>query len=216
MPLKSYPNPRSLRPFREKNKRWVPLPFLLGLPYFCHVKSQAVFLSPGFWGHTISSHTHGKLWGKRRLKAGGEGDNRGWDSWIASPTWWTWVWASSGGWWWTGKPGMLQSMGSQRVRHDWATELNLKLVSFYQMIVIWNPYVCWSSHCFPWFHSESVFVCASVVSYSTFLPGCPLPLPALISLGTSAWWPISLFLPLWAGGPGSDPVHRNKVVLHTN
>ena len=48
-----------------------------------------------------------------------------WDGWMASPTWWTWVWASSRRWWWTGKPGMLQSMGSQRVRHDWATELNV-------------------------------------------------------------------------------------------
>ena len=54
----------------------------------------------------------------------GEGDYRGWDGWMASPTQWTWVWASSGSWWWTGKPGMLQSMGSQRVRHNWATELN--------------------------------------------------------------------------------------------
>jgi len=43
---------------------------------------------------------------------------------MASPTRWTWVWASSGSWWWTGKPGMLQSMRSQRVRHNWATELN--------------------------------------------------------------------------------------------
>ena len=59
-----------------------------------------------------------------RLKAGGEGDNRGWDGWMTSPTRWTWVWASSGSWWWTGKPGMLQSMKSQRVGHDWATELN--------------------------------------------------------------------------------------------
>ena len=54
----------------------------------------------------------------------GEGDNRGWDGWMASPTWGTWVWASSGCWWWTGRPGVLQSMGSQRVRQDWATELN--------------------------------------------------------------------------------------------
>ena len=56
-----------------------------------------------------------------RLKAGGEGDNRGWDGWVAPPTRWTWVWVSSGSWWWTGKPGMLQSMGSQRVRRlsDW-------------------------------------------------------------------------------------------------
>ena len=63
-------------------------------------------------------------WGWERLKAGGEGDDRGWDSWMASLTWCTWVWASSRNWWRTGKPGVLQSMGSQRVRHDWATELN--------------------------------------------------------------------------------------------
>ena len=50
-------------------------------------------------------------------------DNRGWDGWMTSLTQWTWVWASSGSWWWTGKPGVLQSMGPQRVRHDWATEL---------------------------------------------------------------------------------------------
>ena len=49
-----------------------------------------------------------------------------WDGWMASPTWWTWVSASSRGWWWTGKPGVLQSMGSQRAGHDWATELNWK------------------------------------------------------------------------------------------
>ena len=59
-----------------------------------------------------------------RLKARGEGDDRGWGGWIASPTRWTWVWASSGSWWWTGKPGVLQSMGWQKVRHDWAAELN--------------------------------------------------------------------------------------------
>ena len=58
-----------------------------------------------------------------RLKAG-EGANRGWDGWMASPTWWTWIWVISGSWWWTGKPGVLQSMGSQRVRHDCVPELN--------------------------------------------------------------------------------------------
>ena len=57
-----------------------------------------------------------------KIEAGGEGDNRGWDGWMASPTQWTWVWVSSGRWWWTGKPGVLQSMGSQRVGHNWATE----------------------------------------------------------------------------------------------
>ena len=59
-----------------------------------------------------------------RLKAGGEGDDRGWDGWMASPTQWMWIWASSRSWWWTGKPDVLQSMGLQRVRHDWVTELN--------------------------------------------------------------------------------------------
>ena len=59
-----------------------------------------------------------------RLRAGGEGDDRGWDGWMALPTQWTWVLVGSRSWWWPGKPGMLQSMGSQRVRHDWATELN--------------------------------------------------------------------------------------------
>ena len=68
--------------------------------------------------------THWKRpWCWERFKAGGEGDNRGWDSWIASPTRWTWVWASSGSWWWTGKPSLLQSMGSQKAGHNWATEL---------------------------------------------------------------------------------------------
>ena len=52
------------------------------------------------------------------LKAGGKGDDRRWDGWMASPTQWAWVWASSGSWWWTGKPGVLQSMWWQRVRHD--------------------------------------------------------------------------------------------------
>ena len=65
-------------------------------------------------------------WCWQRLKAGGEGDDRGWDGWMASPTWQTWVWVNSGSWWWTGRPGVLRYMGSQRVRHDWATELNWK------------------------------------------------------------------------------------------
>ena len=52
------------------------------------------------------------------------GTDRGWDGWMASPTRWTWVWVNSGSWWWTERPGMLWFMGSQRVRHNWATELN--------------------------------------------------------------------------------------------
>ena len=63
-------------------------------------------------------------WCWERLRAGGEGDERGWDGCMASPTQWTWVWVDPRSWWWTGKAGVLQSMGSQRVRHNWATELN--------------------------------------------------------------------------------------------
>ena len=78
-----------------------------------------------YFGHLMRRVTHWKTpWCWEGLGAGGEGDNRGWDGWMASLTQWTWVWVNSGSWWWTGRPGVLQSMGSQRVRHDWATELN--------------------------------------------------------------------------------------------
>ena len=73
------------------------------------------------------------------LGAGGEGDNRGWDGWMASPTRWTWVWVNSGSLWYTGRSGMLRFTGSQRVGHDWATKLNwteLQPVSYY------NSYMC--------------------------------------------------------------------------
>ena len=85
--------------------------------------------------------THWKRpWCCERLRAGGEGDDRGWDGWMALLTQWTWVWVNSGNWWWTGRPGVLQSMGSQRVRHDWATELNLTWVwvlVHHHSLVLW-------------------------------------------------------------------------------
>ena len=62
-------------------------------------------------------------WCWERLKAGREGDDRGWDGWMASLSQWTWVWVNSGSWWWTQRPGVPQPMGSQRVRHNWTTEL---------------------------------------------------------------------------------------------
>ena len=79
------------------------------------------------------------------LGAGGEGDDRGWDGWMASPTWWTWVWVNSRSLWWTGRPGVLRFMGLQRVGHDWATDLiwfycnalNLRCMSFMTFII--NP-----------------------------------------------------------------------------
>ena len=62
-------------------------------------------------------------WCWEGLGAGEEGDDRGWDGWMALPTQWTWVWVNPRSWWWTGRPGVLRFIGSQRVRHDWATEL---------------------------------------------------------------------------------------------
>ena len=76
--------------------------------------------------------THWKrLWCWEGLGAGGEGDDRGWDGWMASPTQWTWVWVNSRSWWWTGRPGVLWFMGSWRVGHDWATELNWNIFYIY-------------------------------------------------------------------------------------
>ena len=64
-----------------------------------------------------------RSWCWERLRAGGEGDSRVWYCWMASPNQWIWVWVDSGSWWWAGRPGVLWFMGSQRVRHDWGTEL---------------------------------------------------------------------------------------------
>ena len=71
----------------------------------------------------VDSLTASRCW--EGLGAGGEGDDRGWDGWMASPTRWTWVWVNSRSWWWTGRPGVLQFTGSQRVGRNWVTELNM-------------------------------------------------------------------------------------------
>ena len=84
-------------------------------------RTDAEAETPILWPPVAKNWLTGKNW--ERLKAG-KGDNRGWDGWMASLTWWTWVWASFGSWWWTGRPGVLQSMGLQRVGHDWVAELN--------------------------------------------------------------------------------------------
>ena len=106
-------------------------------------------------------------WRWEGLGAGGEGDDRGWDGWIASPTRRTWVWVNSGSWWWTGKSGVLRFTGSQKVGHDWKTELNWTrlvitflprskhlLISRLQSTsaVILEPHknkICLCFHCFP-------------------------------------------------------------------
>ena len=82
-----------------------------------------------------------------KIEGGRRGDDRGWDGWMASLTQWAWVWVSSGSWWWTGKLGMLQSMGSQRVGHYWATELNWMYVKcFEESPAQSNCYISVSNH----------------------------------------------------------------------
>ena len=76
--------------------------------------------NPIFWSPDVKK----RPWCWERLKAGGERDDRRWDGWMALLTRWTCVWANSGSWWRTGKAGLLQSVGSRRVGHDWATKLN--------------------------------------------------------------------------------------------
>ena len=86
--------------------------------------------------------THWKrLWCWEGLGAGGEGDDRGWDGWMASLTRWTRVWVNSRSWWWTGRPGVLLFMRSQRVGHDWVTELN-----WTEEKVMWNDQLFMTYH----------------------------------------------------------------------
>ena len=75
------------------------------------------------FGHSCEELTYWKILSCYE-GTGEEGDDRGWDGWMASLTRWTWVWVNSRSWWWTGRPGVLQFMGLQRVGHEWATELN--------------------------------------------------------------------------------------------
>ena len=93
------------------------------------------FPPTSIWGYPnmlMEELTHWKrLWCWEGLGAGGEGDDRGWDGWMASLTRWTWVWVNSRSWWWTGRPDVLRFMGSQRVGHDWETELNWTEICFY-------------------------------------------------------------------------------------
>ena len=83
-----------------------------------------VFFTTSTLATSCEELTHWKrLWCWEGLGAGGEREDRGWDGWMASLTQWTWVWVNSGSWWGTGRPGLLRFMGSQRVGHDWATDL---------------------------------------------------------------------------------------------
>ena len=101
--------------------------------------------APILWPPTAKRPTHWKRPGCwERLQAGGEGDDRGWDGWMASLTRWKWVSVNSGSWWWTGRPGVLWFMGSQRVGHDWATDLIWSVL--HKEMYLFQCYLVNSSH----------------------------------------------------------------------
>ena len=121
------------------------------------------------WPPDAKSRLIGKDWCWERLRAGGEGDDRGWDGWMASQIEWTWVWVNSGSWRWTGRPGVLRSMGSQRVGHNWATELNWTMPQSLKMLkcfLVSGTAACKSSP-----RSSELY-------YSGFFPTCWVGLPA--------------------------------------
>ena len=110
---------------------------------FC--SSQGVTFRTHFWTMVLEKTLESPLNCKEIQPVNPKG-NQSWifigrkdwglDGWMASPTRWTWVWASSGSWWWTGKPGVLQSMGLQRVRHDWVAELNWTWCQVVPLLVV--------------------------------------------------------------------------------
>ena len=102
-------------------------------PWVISGKNDAKAETPVLWPPHAKSWLIEKDGWWEGLGAEGEGDDRGWDGWMASQTRWTWVWVNSRSWWWTGRPGVLRFMGSQRVGHAWATELNCtELKSYYR------------------------------------------------------------------------------------
>ena len=131
---------------------------LLGVPWTARISNQSILkeISPRclleglllklklqYSGHLMRrTQSLEKTLMLGKTEAGGGGDDRGWDGCMASLTHWTWVWVNSRSWWWTGRPGMLQSMGSRKVGHDWATKLNwaewksLKLKTKYGIKII--------------------------------------------------------------------------------
>ena len=125
--LESPLNCKEIQPVHPKgNQSWV-----------FNGRTDAEAETPILWP-SCEELTHWKRpWCWERLKAGGEGDDRRWDGWMATSTQWTWVWVNSGSWWWTGRPGVLHSMGLQRVRQDWLnwTELKGRVISSKRLFI---------------------------------------------------------------------------------
>ena len=137
------------QPVHPKDQSWV---FI--------ARTDAEAETPILWPPHAKSWHWKRPWCWEGLGAGGEGDDRGWDAWMALLTWWTWVWVNSRNWWWTGRPGMLWFMGLQGVGHDWATELNwisgnggicscsgilFSFCSFFSLVICW---IYWSDKLF--------------------------------------------------------------------
>ena len=127
---------------------------LLKVPWTARRSNQSILkeISPGisleglmlklklqYFGHLMRRVDSLKRpWSWEGLGAGGEGDDRGWDGWMASLTWWTWVWVNSGSWWWTGRPGVLWFMGCQKSRtrlSDW-TKLMCYIMTGYWLLAV--------------------------------------------------------------------------------
>ena len=130
---------------------------LMRVPWTARRSNQSILkeFSPGYsleglmlklklqyFGHLIQrADSFEKTLMLRKIE-GGEGDDRWWDGWMASLTQWTWVWVNSRSWWWTGRPGVLQSMGSQRIRHKWVTFTSfhfMESVMPYKYLILCHP-----------------------------------------------------------------------------
>ena len=112
--LESLLDSKEIKPVNPKgNQSWI----FIG-------RTDAEAETPILWTPDAKNQLIGKTLMLGKIERRRRGDDRGWDGWMASLTQWMWIWVGSRSWWWTGKPGMLQSLGSKKVRHDWATELN--------------------------------------------------------------------------------------------
>ena len=196
---------------------------LLRVPWTARRSNQSILkeISPGCslkdWCWSSNSNTLAtsckelthweRPWYWEGLGAGGEGDDRGWDGWMASPTLWTWVWVNSGSWWWTGRHGVLRSIGLQRVRHDWATELSWSrqhtnlggatvFKKFYSLVfflwaiflchpdmnvIVWWPFFSFSSFFFP---PDQCSFCSTNVGNK-----CGVAELILVRIFILSWWP---------------------------
>ena len=152
-------------------------------------RTDAKAETPILWSPHVKSWLIGNTLMPEGIGGRRRGDDRGWDGWMASGTRWKWVWVNSGSWWWTGRPGVLRFMGSQKAGHDWVTELNWCGVKCRGTCVVpcfcsWHTIFCfqlfrngsWSffSHCVFWFSICPNCTCTqlSLLLYSFFLFCC--------------------------------------------